>query len=90
MPYNRSRVNYDLMYRDREVEDVVKWDLTDEVLSREEKHQIQKELRWVPAEEYRLNQRAYEKLNEYEWTKKYLMTHERLRKGFFGPPNPDS
>ena len=88
VPYNRSRAQYDVMFNEAEVES--KWDLTDEFLSREEKHKIQKELRWVPAEEYRLTQRTFEKLKDDERTKKLFETHERLRKGIFGPPNPDS
>ncbi|KAL5259339.1 hypothetical protein ACHWQZ_G009698 [Mnemiopsis leidyi] len=87
VPYNRSRAHYDVMCHEVSVES--KWDLTDEFLSREEKHAVQRELRWVPAQDYRLAHRAEEYLKSDERARKLLVHHERLRKGFFSTNHPD-
>ena len=63
--YNRVRAITTVMSRDAHVD--MNFDLSNaEFLSQEEKHDIQRQLRWVPPEKYRLSNRLKEQLSQDE------------------------
>ena len=87
VPYNRTRALQDVMLWDRQCK--MDWDteLTEvEYLQKDEVHEIQKQLRRVPSEDYRLVHRIREHLKKDENVMKYLEKLDRVSKTMFGAP----
>ena len=89
VPYNRTRALQDVMFWDKQVKMDRNWDLTEaEFLPREEKHEIQEQLRWVPSERYRLMHRIRKHVEADEGWSGVRSTMDKVGKGMFANNDP--
>ena len=87
VPYNRTRAVHDVMYWDKQAQMDQNWDLSEtKFLPTDEKHEIQKQLRWVPSEDYRLLHRIREHMEADKRWDGYRKAMNTVEKGLFGVP----
>lgn len=85
--YNRTRAVQDVMFFDKQARMDTNMDLSEaEFVSRQEMHEIQKQLRWVPSEKFRIAHRVREAIDaDHSWDN-YRERCKFTERNFFSPP----